>query len=41
MFKRSFILIHHNGEIINTVKGATFCSENPIGVSVFLHPSLF
>ena len=34
MFERSFILIHHNGEITNKTKGATFCSQNLVCVSV-------
>ena len=34
MSERLFILIHHNGEIINTIKGATFCNQNPVAASV-------
>ena len=34
MSKRFFVLIHHNGEITNTIEGATLCNQNPIAVSV-------
>ena len=30
----SFIFIHHNGEITNTLEGAAFCSQNPVGVNI-------
>ena len=34
MAERCFILVHHNGEITNTKEGATFCSQNPVSVSI-------
>ena len=38
MAERFYILVHHNGEITNTIEGMTFCNTNPVCVSV--HPSM-
>ena len=34
MDERYFILVYHNGEITNIEEEVTFCSQNPVGVSV-------
>ena len=35
---KSYILVHHNGEITNTDEGVTFCSQNPQFMTV--HPPI-
>ena len=34
MAERYYILIHHGGEITNIEEGTTFCSKNPIYVTI-------